>query len=219
MHRDAARDEVGGGAGDRDRVHVGGVHDRAGHVVRDHGGDGARSAAQVDDGRGIHLPRRVDGGPGQALGASARHEDPGSHDDPPPRERRPTEDDLEGRPVDAGRRHPLELVGAVRSPVAGAGVGLAVRRLRDEQRGLLLGEHAAGRPQARDDVVIEAVAGRPMPAQMSSVARRCSSSAAARRRSSPCTGGRACLAACSSHSARAVRTPRRSARPPSERCR
>ena len=123
----------------RGRLDVGGVQLDPRDGPRHHHPEAARTAAQVDHDRrttGRDRPRQGDRLARQQLGAPPGHEHAGVQGDPQPAELRPADHLLQRVTRAACRDHPGELVGTV---------GRA-----DQQVGLVLGEHAPGRPQPLD---------------------------------------------------------------------
>ncbi len=133
MRGPAHRRQVAAGAAHRGRIDVGRVHggppaERGGQ----RGAQGARAAAQVHHqggGRG-QLGRPLD----EELRAAARHEHAVVDGHPQAAERGPADDVLQRVAAGPARHHGVQLVGR-----AGGG---------EEQRGLLLREHAARRAEA-----------------------------------------------------------------------
>ena len=136
---DPVRRQVAAGAGDGRGVEVGGVHLQVGPGGEQRGPEGAAPAAQVDR-HGVRpggLPRQPD----HELAAAARHEDAG---------RDPTRipaNSAQPRICSSGR--PLSRSRTIRSSASGVAVGCL-----DQQRRLLLGEHATGRAQPGHDLLL-----------------------------------------------------------------
>jgi hypothetical protein len=140
---DAFRRQVAPGAGHRVRVHVDGPDLDTRHSRQHRRRDGAGPAAQVDD----HIARRHerDDGLDQQRGALARHEHTRRHGQPQPAELHPPEQLLQRLAGLAAYDERVELLGG--------------RCRVGQQRCLVLGEDAPGRPQPRQQAV-ELVRGR-----------------------------------------------------------
>jgi hypothetical protein len=128
---DAVGRQVAPGGEDRGRVEVGRVHLDVRADGQQGGAEGAAAAAEIEGHRAG--PGGLDREPEQELAAAARHEDPGLQGDPDPAELRPAQDLLQRAAALAVAQHPLEVVGRA--------------RCRDQQRRLILGEHAPGRAE------------------------------------------------------------------------
>lgn len=123
-----------------DGIEFGRVQDDVPDLGRDQGADGPRPAAQVEDGRRApgDQRRELDRLSGKEFRAPARDEHPVIDCNAQAAELGPAEDVLERRADDPPLDEGIELG---RAPRGGA-----------EQRRLVLGEDASGRPQRRDDV-------------------------------------------------------------------